>query len=307
VLESTSVSARGGRDGNQDVVRHLLADGYACWVVADGLGGHKGGERAARIAASALLERFATHPSCTASALEGYVQAAQQAVVARADADADLRGMRTTLAVLVTDHRVARWAHVGDTRVYRLRGGRIVDRTRDHSLAEFVAGSADAAAMAAGGSRHQLLRAIGDDVAPIADISAPVSVAPGDAFLLCTDGFWEDLDDGAIEATSEEADWTSDWMERLLARIDQKPGKDNYSATTLLVHGCSRAASVAAPMRASSDAEARLDRAPRRGPRWLWLVAAGLLIAGTLIAWSVGAAPAIGPRGVHETVPRLLR
>jgi serine/threonine protein phosphatase PrpC len=150
--------------------------------------------------------------------------------------------MRTTLVVLASDGQRARWAHVGDSRLYHLRGGRIASQTLDHSVPQALAraGEIRPDEIRCHEDRNRLLRTLGnEDEARPTVLGEPVLLEPDDAFLLCTDGFWEFVTEAEIEVTLAKAATPEDWLTtmatRLLNRAD--PGHDNYTAVAVWVAG----------------------------------------------------------------------
>jgi protein phosphatase len=186
------------RNTNQD---RLLAE-ENLFAVADGMGGHVGGEVAADLAVQALLAAFRLDPSVTG--LRHAVAVANGAVWQRSQSDDDLRGMGTTLTAAAltvgTDGRdVLGLANVGDSRAYLLSGGRVAQITADHSLAEEKVrqGELTEAQAAVHPHRHILTRAIG--VTPDVDVDLwEVHVRTGDRLLLCSDGLSNEVDPATI-------------------------------------------------------------------------------------------------------------
>lgn len=143
----------------------------------------------------------------------------------------------TIVALLIdVDACTARWAHVGDSRLYRFRRGRLVEHTRDHSLVQQLA---DAGLPFEGVNPSLLLRALGmlGDVKP--NVSSATPVADGDAFLLCTDGFWQVLSDDVIGYCLRMANTVDDWVTLLVdaarQRLDLSGRADNYSALAVWI------------------------------------------------------------------------
>jgi serine/threonine protein phosphatase PrpC len=146
--------------------------------------------------------------------------------------------MRTTLALLAVCDSEARWAHVGDSRVYWFRDGVLMQRTRDHSVAELVTGlrGSSLAAPSDDADRHRLVRVVGAGEGCRAEFgSQVVALRPGDAFLLCTDGVWSIVPDVEIATCLSSArsprDWAGAVERRLRERLGFKMprGQDNYS------------------------------------------------------------------------------
>lgn len=202
LLRFSAASDRGHvRTHNEDSYLVLpLAQG-AFLAVADGIGGMKGGEVASRIATRTLAEVFRAVRDAHARAdvlAAGLVKANEAILAAKAGAEDPASEMGTTLTCLWIE-REAAFAHVGDSRLYLLRGGEMKQITRDHSLVEELIRQGQVEEGAARGhpQRHVLMRALGLDEAPRADIGV-VDVRAGDIFLLCTDGLTDVLDDKAV-------------------------------------------------------------------------------------------------------------
>jgi serine/threonine protein phosphatase PrpC len=235
------VTSTGGRSINQDAARFTRADsGEYCWVLADGLGGQHGGEIAAELATETVIAAFHERPGVSGETLTGLAQAAQDALHDRQRREPDLDLMRTTLVLLVADRRSACWAHIGDSRLYLFRGGRLACQTRDHSVPQALAmaGQIAPAEVRHHADRSQLLRALGQPGSPDLEFaSAPLAVLPNDAFLLCTDGSWEFVNELEMEAdlakSSDPETWLALLEDRLLARF--RPDHDNYTMLAVFV------------------------------------------------------------------------
>lgn len=263
-----STSSRGGRPDNQDQHGQASAAGSRIFVVADGLGGHVAGALASETAVNAVLDSFRRQPDATAEALRAHFAAAQEAIRAAQRDDPEVTGCRTTAVVLIQDGRAALWGHVGDTRLYHLRDGRIVAQTLDHSVPQALvqAGELEPDEIRRHPDRNRLLRALGgeDDGAPTL-LESPLPLLGGDAFLLCTDGFWEWVLEKDMEETRTEARDAGRWLERMEERLlERATGPyDNYTATSVFVEGS----------------------AGGSGSGVSWWLAAGLALAGALGFW----------------------
>lgn len=236
------LSHEGGRKYNEDYCEQAITPkGGGCWVVADGLGGHFGGEVASKTAVRAFVQSFTKNPEpLTPKNLEHHIQTAHAAVVERQRADAKLAGMRTTLVALVSDGKSALWAHVGDTRLYFLRGHKIVDYTRDHSVPQAMASAGEIRweDIRYHEDRNRLLRDIGGEKGARPEIHHPLErLRPGDRFLLCTDGFWEHITETAMLAELAKSDDPQQWLLNMQRRIKKNApeGSDNYTAMAVFI------------------------------------------------------------------------
>lgn len=213
-------------------------------VLADGMGGYNAGEVASSITTATVLASVRRQlqepatgavdrsaPRNDADILHQAVTEAHEAVCARAAADPDCAGMGTTVdAVLIRDGRVT-VAHVGDSRVYRYRNGELRQLTTDHSLLEeLVARGHYSREEAARYVRKNIVtRALG--VEPRLDIDLVTDdVAPGDVYLLCSDGLSDMADDDAIQQIVEIRGTALDLLARALVNTAlEAGGRDNIS------------------------------------------------------------------------------
>jgi serine/threonine protein phosphatase PrpC len=203
-VEYAEFSLLGARETNQDRVTVAVAADAALLVVADGMGGHAEGERAADITQRLLCERFWHTPQPLFDPL-GFLHlslgsAHEQVVTAGLDLPLDQRP-RATCAVCLVQGDSAYWAHVGDSRVYHLRDGRVLERTRDHSHVELLVREG---VITPGQVQNHPMRNFvesclgGESMLPEMSINRRRALRPGDVILACTDGLWAYLDDGVI-------------------------------------------------------------------------------------------------------------
>jgi len=203
-------------------------------VLADGLGGHGGGAAAARLAVETILNTFRATPACDSETLARCLEAANAAVCER-QRDPHLTEMRTTAVVLVTGSATALWAHIGDSRLYYLSGGRIRFQTKDHSVPQAMsnAGDIEPSEIRFHEDRNRLLRSLGsnDNFRPAIQPEAQ-AIEPGDAFLLASDGFWEYVYETEMEVEFAKSSNPEDWLKRMERRLKERArgDHDNYSA-----------------------------------------------------------------------------
>lgn len=234
------------RSGNEDAVYADESLGFA--ILADGMGGYAAGEVASRLAVDEIraeLESALPHidlndPSHSAHALAEDLRFAAQranaAIINSAKRDPDREGMGATLvlAVLMSGRIVV--GHLGDSRAYRFRDGRIEQLTRDHCWVDeqIAQGALQIDALLNTRFKNIVTRALGIDDQIDLEVHDH-DTQPGDTFLMCSDGLTDMLDDGQIEALLRGAADLPAKADQLIAQANQKGGKDNISVILMRV------------------------------------------------------------------------
>jgi protein phosphatase len=236
------------RDHNEDCFTVLKE--YELYVVADGMGGHRAGDVASRLATDAIAEFFKrtaeeelTWPfqfDATLSEEENRlltaVRLANRQIHEHSTRSHDLRGMGTTVvgAMLSFDRRKIFIAHVGDSRAYRVRNGRIEQLTRDHSLLnDYLSAMPDMTDEQRGDlPRNVITRALGMQENVEVDIQAHPIVA-GDAFLLCSDGLSGMVNDDEMLAVIRSVQDPEEACRRLIGLANEHGGEDNITAVVV--------------------------------------------------------------------------
>lgn len=196
IVQASSV---GRRETNEDRVAHWLSPGAALMAVADGLGGHAHGELAAEIAIEILGAAFRSEAqprlADPAAFLERALNLAHAAIVRESERRRFLENPRTVLAACVVQDGQASWTHVGDCRFYLFRTGRIVVRSRDHTVVQRLVDEGRIREEAAGTHPHRnrLLQCLGGVQTPRPEAPSSARLAREDILLLCSDGFWGPL------------------------------------------------------------------------------------------------------------------
>lgn len=205
--ELTDVGMR--RTSNQDSHCVQLADSPEAWarrghmfIVADGMGGHAGGELASKLAVEGIPHLYHKHADQTPpEALLRAIQETNAEVNRRGSVNIDFRDMGTTTSALVLLPQGALIAHIGDSRVYRLRGDKLQQLTFDHSVDwELKASGAvkEGSELAAMVPKNQITRSLGPHPTVQADLEGPYPTEVGDTFLLCSDGLVRKVEDDEI-------------------------------------------------------------------------------------------------------------
>jgi serine/threonine protein phosphatase PrpC len=169
------------------------------FVLADGMGGHPEGQMAAQLALQTVSAYFqkAAHPRVDAvpEFLTSALMAAHNQIVRYASEKGMLDSPRTTLVAAVVERGMLQWVHCGDSRLYLVRDGELVTRTRDHS---FIEQQAHLVARPDQINRNILFTCLGSPQKPIYDISGAVTLQHGDKVLICSDGLWSSVNDHEI-------------------------------------------------------------------------------------------------------------
>lgn len=241
-IEHADLSLIGDREDNQDRVAVAASDEAVLLIVIDGMGGHSGGSRAADTALKSVLDSLRRTPLPMFDPL-GFLHLS----LSRAHDEVALLGSgqsidsrpRATIAICLVQEGAAYWAHVGDSRVYHIRDGNVVQRTRDHSHVELLLreGKITEAQLAGHPMRNYVESCLGGDPAiPEMTIGRRQPLQPGDVLLLCTDGIWANLRDHEIAMFfRDDSQPLRAWLEALGRRAVQAaaPFSDNSTAAVL--------------------------------------------------------------------------
>ena len=196
IFEATHL---GSREKNEDRMGYSYTREAGLFALADGMGGHPEGEVAAQIALetmSALFQhkaqpRMADVPSFLGRGL----MSAHHQIIRYASSRGMMDTPRTTLVAAVVQRGQLHWVHCGDSRMYVVRGGQLLKRTRDHSYLEAKASSG---ASLKDVNRNVLFTCLGSTVRPMFDVGGPIVLQDQDRVMLCSDGLWGTLDDDII-------------------------------------------------------------------------------------------------------------
>jgi serine/threonine protein phosphatase PrpC len=257
----TRLSVRGAtdvgrkRDHNED--SFLVDESLRVFAVADGMGGHAGGGTASRLAVETVQSTLragrdsdpATYDAWTSletsrlpDLLRQSVEAACQAIFKRAQGIPALNGMGTTLTALLVSGRNAFVAHVGDSRLYLIRKGQILQISDDHSLVneQLKAGVITPAEARSSRFRNVITRSVGFEEEVLVDLLG-LEMERGDLFVICCDGLTNLVDDSEIAAMAQ-SESVQDLPLRLIGLANDRGGDDNITVVALQVEDFIRAA-----------------------------------------------------------------
>ncbi len=200
-IEYAKVSALGDRQDNQDRAAVVVSEDAALMLVFDGMGGHSDGARAAETALKVVQDMF-MNSKLPIFDPEGFLYTAlarahDEVVGLGSDLAVDFRP-RATCAICLVQEGGAFWAHIGDSRIYQVRDGRVLTRSRDHSHVEVLI--QEGAITEEEALDHPMRNFVecclgGDPPVPDMSITARKALEPGDVLLACTDGLWSGLGD----------------------------------------------------------------------------------------------------------------
>lgn len=242
IFDTAEYTAPGGHEVNEDSILRL--DSKGIFAVADGLGGHTSGEVASAAAVKYITKNFSGvyDEKSISELLEG----ANRYVTENGG------GGKTTIAAAFADKDVFIPVNAGDSRVYYFRDGRIIFISKDHSVcrASVDMGMMSFEDIRGSDDRCRLLKVLGSSEKLGAKCAAPIKMQSGDAFLICSDGFWEYVLEGEMEADLLKSETPEKWLQYMLKRhiLRAKNTGDNYSAVCGFIRSDEDKA-VAAPKR----------------------------------------------------------
>ena len=240
-VEYADITLLGGREENQDRVTAAVAEHAALLLVVDGMGGHADGARAAQVTQQVIVEAFWHAPQPLFDPL-GFLHL----TLGRAHAEVVKLGTklsleqrpRATCAVCLIQQRASWWAHVGDSRVYHVRQGALLARSRDHSHVELLL--REGLINAEQAHTHPMRNFVecclgGDPILPDMSVTRRRPLAANDVLLVCTDGLWGALKDGEIAGELGAPGALREKLLKLGERAVKRAGNasDNTSAAAL--------------------------------------------------------------------------
>lgn len=225
----------GKRQVNEDSLCVSEHEGSYCFTLADGLGGHGKGEVASQLVVQSICGKF-QQEGYGESFLEDAFGEAQEALASEKKKRRETTGMMTTGVSLILHQDTARWAHIGDSRLYYFYRNKVVARTIDHSVPQMLVLSKELKEKNIRNhpDRNKLTKAFGSlkRIIPCTE-SEPVQLEQCQGFLLCSDGFWELIYEKEmcrlLKKTKDASAWMNGMVEKIVARGADRD-MDNFTA-----------------------------------------------------------------------------
>ncbi len=235
MVKFSMFSDSGSRENNEDNIGMYQDGENYCFILADGLGGHGKGEVASQIAVETSILKYAEMKERENFLKEAF-ENAQMTITHYQNRDRTCIDMKTTMVALQIEGHYIRWGHIGDSRLYYFQNNKIKERTLDHSVPQMLVsvGKLKEKNIRHHPDRNRLLRVLGIEMDEVNyQESEQIERAGQQAFLMCSDGFWELIEEKKMEALLKKADTPDQWIQ-LMREVILKNGKntdmDNYSA-----------------------------------------------------------------------------
>lgn len=240
MLTYKKFSEPGNREINEDCVGIAESGSSLCCVLCDGLGGHGRGEEASQLVVDEMLAYFRQSGNMIEEIGAAFEDAQQKLLAAQKVKGAKFE-MKTTATMLVMNDKEIRWGHIGDSRVYFFKKGKYKARTIDHSVPQMLVLAKDIKEkeIRHHPDRNKLLRVLGIEWgANSYVVSKKIRRKEQMAFLLCSDGFWELIEEREMETLLRQSKDASAWVEAMAAVVRKNgEGKnmDNFSAIAVML------------------------------------------------------------------------
>lgn len=233
-------SDKGTREINEDSVGLIEKGSQICCVLCDGLGGHGRGEEASQYVVHEMLNCFEASDN-PIECMDNMFERAQTGLLEEQKKKSAKFEMKTTATMLIINDKYVRWGHIGDSRVYLFKKGKYKKRTFDHSVPQMLVLAKDIKEKEIRNhpDRNKLLRVMGIEWgASSYDISKKVKRKAGMSFLLCSDGFWELIDEKQMQETLKASSNASEWVKAMVEIVrenGQGKNMDNFSAIAVML------------------------------------------------------------------------
>ena len=239
-VDYTTYTNKGKRGVNEDSCGVASFNDSYCFVVADGLGGHGGGDVASSCAVDAVCGLFSKTGYTDHFFQDAFLNAQNSIITVQQQAH-KVSQMKTTLVILVVTPRKTYWAHIGDSRLYHWKKQQLKEHTIDHSVPQMLvlSGEIKESEIRHHPDRNRLLRVLGvKGEQPRFECGKPLRNSGEHTYLLCTDGYWELIDENAMTETLKCKNTLEEWiigMNSHVIRNGENTEMDNYTAIAVRV------------------------------------------------------------------------
>jgi serine/threonine protein phosphatase PrpC len=241
LLTYHSITNQGERAYNEDCCACIEDAGNYCFVVADGLGGHGGGDVASQKLVEVFLSEFESKHPDNETFLKAAFESAQAEILKMQTEKRAKLDMKTTAVCLSVIGGKCMWGHIGDSRLYRFYKNKLKIRTLDHSVPQMLvlSGEIKEKHISSHPDRSRLLRVVGVEwTSTQYELSDEIPISECQALLLCTDGFWENIDTKKMISLLKRSTDAKAWLNAMTEEVTKNgQGKDmdNYTAIGIKV------------------------------------------------------------------------
>lgn len=239
MLNFASVNVKGEEQETFDSIGIAEETYCTCFLVADG----KTASDTSEFVTENILEDFKAQTEITTATIPGFLENVQEKL-SECQGSGELSAEGCSMAILLSDGKLAVWAHIGDCRVYHLKEKLLYEITPDHSDAynRYEAGDIRYPKIRTDRTRKNLLHLLGKEQDFKPTYSTPAMIKDEDSFLICTDGFWENIHERQVEKTLKRSKTAQEWLDKMVKIVEKNrkqkkytTKKDDYSAITVMV------------------------------------------------------------------------
>lgn len=228
------ITNKGGKEVNEDSVFVKRYPNGIVACVADGLGSHRGGDKASKAVVCTLEKGFPEVGYSDDAIIKKCFNDANDAVISMQTPQTP---MKSTAVSLIIENDVVKFAHIGDSRGYMFSGGKVVVQTLDHSVAQMAVfrGDITPAEIRFHPTRNQVMQALGvSGNVEITNLKSP-DCESKDAFLLCSDGFWEYVTEEEMEIDLLKSENAEQWISYMFSRLGERVPSDHDNVSVIAV------------------------------------------------------------------------
>lgn len=240
MFDYASISEYGNRKINEDYLGYSAKNGNYCFIVCDGLGGHGMGDVASKLVSDVFIEHFNNCNEYDSFLSSAFCLAQNKLTEHQLKCNAKNK-MRTTAAAVIVNNNFVHLGHVGDSRIYVFGKNGLRMRTIDHSVPQILAlsGQIQESEIRCHPDRNIVLRAMGTEwEKPMQELSEPIPLTECTALLLCSDGFWEYINESQMQTALNESATSTEWLDKMKS-IVMTNGKnvkmDNFTAIAVII------------------------------------------------------------------------